>query len=46
MESVSPDTQVERGLMRYRSRVGGVEGSDGDSKSTAHSLHHLPRLPP
>ena len=41
-----PDNQREMVIPRHRPRAGGVEGSDGDSKSPFHSLHHLPRLPP
>ena len=40
------DPQGENGILWYRPREGGVEGSVGDSKSPAHSLHNLPRLPP
>ena len=40
------DPQGENGISQYRPSEGGVEGSGGDYKSPAHSLHHLPRLPP
>ena len=40
------DTQGDRGILFYRPCGGAVEGSVGDSKSPAHSLHRLPRLPP
>ena len=46
MVSGGPDAQGERGLHRYRPCGGGVEGSDGDSKSLAHILHNLLRFPP
>ena len=32
--------------MRHRNRGGDVEGGGGDSQSTLHRLHQLPRLPP
>ena len=38
--------QGERGLLWNWPRGGDVEGSGGDFKSLAHSLHHLTRLPP
>ena len=40
------DPQGENGIPWYRPREGGVEGSGGYSKLLAHSLHHIPRLPP
>ena len=40
------DLQWENGILRYRPPGVGVEGSGGDSKSPAHSLHRLPILPP
>ena len=40
------DTQWENVILCYRPRGSGVEGSGGDSKLPAHSLHHLPILPP
>ena len=43
--SGGPDPQGERGIPQNRSRGGGVEGSGGNSKLPAHSLHHLPQLP-
>ena len=41
-----PDSQGEEGLTGRWPCGGDVEGSGGDFKSPAHSLHHLPRLPP
>ena len=41
-----PDPQWERGIPWHWPCGSDVEGSDGDFKSLAHILHHLPRLPP
>ena len=40
------DYKGEEGLPEYWPCGGDVEGSGGDFKSPAHSVHHLPRLPP
>ena len=40
------DSQGEKGLPGNWTCGGDVEGSGGDFKYPAHSLHHLPRLPP
>ena len=40
------DPQEVKGLLWNWPRGGDVEGSGGDLKSPARSLHHLPRLPP
>ena len=37
---------VGKGLLWYWPRVGDMEGSGGNLKSPAHSLHHILRLPP
>ena len=45
MTGSSTDTQGVMGLPRHGPIGGGVEGSDGDSKSPLHILHSLvPRL--
>ena len=40
------DSQGEEGLPGHWPRGWDLEGSGGYFKSPAHSLHHLPRLPP
>ena len=40
------DPQGEKGLPWHWPRGGDVEGSGGDFKYPAHSLHHFPQLPP
>ena len=46
MVSGGHDTQGERVLLRYKPHGGGVEGSGGDYKLQAYSLHRLPLLLP
>ena len=41
-----PDSQGEKGLPWHWACGGDVEGSGGNFKLPAHSLHRLPRLPP
>ena len=40
------DPERGRGLTWHMPCGGDLEGSDGDSQSPLHCLHHLPRLPP
>ena len=40
------DSQGEKGIPWHWPLGGDVEGSGGDFKLPAHSLHHLPRIPP
>ena len=43
---VGTDPQEEKGILWQWARGGDVKGSGSNSKSLAHGLHHLPRLPP
>ena len=46
MSGGGPASQGEKLPPWHWPRGGDVEGSGSDFKSPAHSLHHLPRLPP
>ena len=46
MAGGGPDTQGGNGLMWHWPRGDYVEGSGSYFEWPAHSLHHLPRIPP
>ena len=46
MTGGGPNIQGERLIPLHWPCGGDVEGSGRNFKSPAHSLHHLPRLPP